>query len=186
MSNSQATSLRRSSPWRATPISNVCDGEIPLGRVVDADTWVDMSSHSLYRLTGKSMYDRMENIGCASQVHESIRFAVLSHGTQDDPIFCYANKGALQLFQWPESEIYQLPSRYSAPEGKLRDDRSNAISTTAQQKFSFITSATRQTKTGNLFEMNDVLLWNVYDNDGVRVGQTALVDCKLVKQVEAQ
>ena len=184
-SNSQELSSRRRRPrlWRATPISEGANNERPTGRVEDRDAWIDLSSHSLYDLSGKSMYDRMDQIDCATQVHATTRYAVLSHGTQEDPIFCYFNSGALQLFQWPESEIYQIPSRYSAPEGKLRDDRSSVISKTSQQQFNVIPSAIRQTRNGSLFEMVDVLLWNVYNEDGVRVGQTALVDCNKVKPV---
>jgi hypothetical protein len=42
----------------------------------------------------------------------------------------------------------------------------------------------KQKADGDLFEMVNVLLWNVYNNDGQRVGQTAVsYDRNLVRPV---
>jgi MEKHLA domain len=165
------------------------DDGIPVGRVVDMVAWVELSSKSLYQQTGQSLFDRMDGVETVAQVHRSTRYAVLSHGTQPDPIYCYFNDGALLTFQWPESEIYQKPSRYSAPAGPEREDRQVQIETAAQQGdiARVIPSAIRQTKTGEVFELVNVLLWNVYDDHdgggGERVGQTALFDRELLRPI---
>jgi hypothetical protein len=177
---------------------------IPIGRVVDVDGWVELCSQNLYEQTGQSLYDRMEGISTPAQVHRSTRYSVLSHGVQDDPIYCYFNDGALETFQWSEAEVYQIPSRYSAPAGPVRDARQVMMASIAAAEsppqqdepppkeggdggVRVIPSAIRQTKDGALFELVNVLLWNVYvdDDNGRRrrVGQTALFDRDLVRPV---
>jgi hypothetical protein len=158
---------------------------IPKGRVKDIDAWIQLSSDSLQRLTGKSLLDYVEdeNITTLSQIHDSERYAVLSHGTQDDPIYCYFNQAALLQFQWTEEEVYFLPSRYSAPDGADRTARQADVQQALKDDFKELTSVIRQTKHGDLFEMVNVVLWNVYNGTQL-VGQTAIYDRELVRQVE--
>jgi hypothetical protein len=158
---------------------------VPKGRVEDKDAWIQMSSDSLKKVTGKSIFDYMEedNVTTPHQIHDNERYAVLSHGTQDDPIYCYFNKAALQQFQWTEEEVYSLPSRYSAPDGADRTRRQADVQQALQDDVKELTSIVRQTKQGDLFEMVNVVLWNVY-NGTQRVGQTAIYDRKLVRPVE--
>jgi len=161
---------------------------IPPGRVEDADEWVTLSSESLRKFTGRSLYDEM---GCPSDrtttapghVHDSERYAVLSHGTQDDPIYCYFNRAALLAFEFPEPEVYRLPSRYSAPDGTVRTERDSIIRSVAETRGDgdgdevvVLEGAVRRKDSGELFQIERVLLWNVYDRDGNRVGQTAIFD----------
>jgi len=154
---------------------------IPPGRVEDIDEWLQLSSDSLEKFTGKSLLDVMEGVTTLDQIHSNTRYAVLSHGNQTDPIYNYFNKGALLQFQWPEHEIYSLPSRYSAPDGALRNDRAKMMKTVEQQQqVRTIPTAIRQTKSGKQFQLHDVMLWNVYDKDGIRVGQTAIFDRTLI------
>lgn len=148
---------------------------IPPGRVEDIDEWVRLSSESIKRFTGTSL---LEGLGLDSvqDVHTNERFAVLSHGNQTDPIYNYFNKAALLQFQWPESEVYSLPSRYSAPDGFLREDRAEMMKTVEDQDVRTIPIAIRQTKDGEFFQLTNVTLWNVYDDEGTRLGQTACFD----------
>jgi MEKHLA domain/Ion transport protein len=88
----------------------------PLGRVDDINTWIQWSSNSLMQVYNQSLLELMR-IDSIEEVHTHKRYAVLSHGTQDDPIFCYSNVAARDAFQYTEDEFYQLPSRYSAPGG---------------------------------------------------------------------
>lgn len=150
---------------------------IPPGRVEDMDDWVRLSSESLYKFTGQSLLDVMDDVSSFDEIHSNERFAVLSHGNQTDPIYNYFNKAALNQFEWPESEIYSLPSRYSAPDGALRSDREQMLKTVEQQEeVRIIPTAIRQTKSGTQFQLTNVTLWNVFDDSGVRVGQTAWFD----------
>jgi len=156
---------------------------IPDGRVEDIDGWIRLSSESLKKLTGKNLFDRMEDVETYAHVHENERYAVLSHGTQDDPIYKYFNKGAFLTFRWPEDEVYKLPSRYSAPDGAVRSDRAVMMQTVVDQDVREIPVAIRNTKFGEQFQLKDAILWNVYDDSGRRVGQTALFDRTLITPV---
>lgn len=166
--------------WRRTR-SHLLHRVIPPGRVEDIDEWVRLSSDSLKRLTGVSLLDVMDGVSTIHNVHDNERYAVLSHGNQTDPIYNYFNKGAFLTFQWTESEIYNLPSRYSAPDGSVRSDRAKMMQTVVEQHVRFIPLAIRQNKAGECFQLTNVTLWNVYDDDGIRVGQTAFFDRTLIK-----
>ena len=149
------------------------------------DEWVQLSSDSLKQFTGKSLLDVLHDVSSISDIHSNTRNAVLSHGNQTDPIYNYFNKAALQQFEWPESEIYSLQSRYSAPDGALRRNRDEAIQSIAQlEQVRILPTAIRQTKSGVQFQLVNVTLWNVYDTDGVRLGQTAWFDRNLICKLE--
>lgn len=148
-------------------------------RVNDPDDWIRLSSNSLERITGKTLYETI-HVETAQQVHENERYAVLSHDTAGDPVYNYGNRAAVEVFKWPEDEFYQLPSRYSAPDGTIRNSRSTDIQDAIDSDLKTIALAIRQTKHGELFQLTDVMLWNVYDDDGHRVGQTAIYDRNLV------
>ena len=156
----------------------------PPGRVDDVDEWVSWSSDSLERLSGESLLDKMEGVGSVAEVHGNERYAVLSHGIQEDPIYNYFNEGALQTFLWPPEEIYSVPSRYSAPSGNVRQERQQLMQNVVEQDLRVFPTAIRQNKLGKQFQLTNVLLWNVYNNDGDRVGQTALFDRNLIVPVE--
>ena len=158
---------------------------IPTGRVADMDAWIQLSSDSLQKFTGKSLFDYMKGVSEPSQVHDHERYAVLSHGVQDDPIYCYFNKAAFLQFQFSEDEVYQLPSRYSAPDGAERESRAEDVQQAVAEDVKELGSVIRQTKHGELFEMVNVILWNVYDESGERVGQTAFYDRDLVRPVSS-
>jgi hypothetical protein len=114
-------------------------------------------------------------------VHTHKRYAVLSHGIQEDPVFCYSNVAAREAFQYTEDELYQLPSRYSAPGGGERKNRQSV----SNNNIWFIPSGIRQRKDKSLFEFRDVILWNVYNDRGIRLGQTAVYDQAKVTNVQS-
>jgi hypothetical protein len=126
------------------------------------------------------------NVSTLDQVHSNERFAVLSHGTQDDPIFCYFNKAAFLTFLFTEEEAYSTPSRQSAPDGAARQVRQNDIDSSVTENVRHIPVAIRQNKAGDVFEIRDILLWNVYDERGERVGQTAIYDRSKIKPLSKE
>lgn len=128
----------------------------------------------------------MEGVTSFDQVHDNERYAVLSHGNQTDPIYNYFNKGALLQFQYPQEKVYSLPSRCSAPGGAHQIDRAKIMTqmTKESNDVRTIPSAIRQTKDKRQFQLTNVTLWNVHDDDGVRVGQTAIFDRTLIIYVE--
>ena len=186
----------RQSGWRNTLSAAVISDDgyfedenesIPEGRVANITQWLTWSDNSLKNLCedGKGgLFDRINGIlgkGAIStpqQIHESDRFAVLSHGNQSDPIYNYVNAAGFRVFRWPEEVYYQLPSRKSAPEGAARNERAKVVDTTVVKDITYIGEAVRVRYPNATVTLRDAILWNVYDDDGYRVGQTVLFDAE--------
>ena len=158
------------------------------GRVEDIDQWIQWCSDSLKQARGVSLLEFMQ-VDSIQAVHSHERYAVVSHGIQEDPIFCYANAATLKTFQYTEEEFYQLPSRKSAPTlGGERSTRQSIMSDVDNNQVWDIPSGIRQRKDGSLFEFRNVILWNVYDTTSTstesrRVGQCAVYDRALIQEV---
>jgi MEKHLA domain len=158
---------------------------IPPGRVKNLTEWIQWSSDSLFRVYNQSLLEIM-GLSSIDEVHTDTRFAVLSHNVDDDPIYCYTNQATRDIFQYTEDEYYQLPSRYSAPSGIARKNRQVIMDQSNQGDVWIMPSGLRQRKDGSLFEICDVILWNVYDAEGTRVGQSAVYDRMKVKNIDPQ
>lgn len=152
-------------------------------RLPDPDEWISLSSDSLDRLTGRNLYERLGIEARPSIVHYSDRFAVVAHGTEPDPMIHYANQAALELFDYSEKEIYQIPSRVTAPEhvARAHDD---VLELPVHDDFWLIPRAMRQRRSGELFESDNVLVFCVYDEDGKWIGQTTVYDLDQVHLVD--
>lgn len=86
------------------------------------------------------------------------------------------------MFRWPKEIFYQLPSRYSAPDGDIRKARAKQIESTTAKDITYISEAIRVRYPNSTVTLRNAILWNVYDDDnnhGCRVGQTVLFDSKL-------
>lgn len=100
-------------------------------------------------------------------------FAVVSHGTQADPVFNYANLFAQQLFGYAWDEFIALPSRLSAraPE---RDERARLLELVTRQGYIEDYAGIRVRRNGTLFRISRATVWNVVDTGGVLHGQAAM------------
>ena len=176
----RTTTCRLQRPHRRLALNAASFPVLPSGRVADVDRWLRICSDSLENLTGTSLVDRMDGVERLDEVTANERYAVLSHGTQDDPIYNYANRATLLAFQYPEEGFYQLASRNSAPAGATRDDRDALVEEFKAKGYGVFPTAIRQTKTGELFEITDISLSNVYNEQGGRVGQMAVFDRDLI------
>ncbi len=102
--------------------------------------------------------------------------AVVSHGTEADPIFRYANRAALDLWEMDWQAFTRLPSRLSAePATAIQSDRADLLRAALQKGWIDTYSGVRISSTGRRFEIHDTVLWNVVDADGVRHGQAAFI-----------
>ncbi|MBS3962979.1 MAG: MEKHLA domain-containing protein [Methylomonas sp.] len=102
-------------------------------------------------------------------------FAVLSHDTATDPLFNYANRTALKLFELSWPELIALPSRFSA-EPLERSQRDHLLKTVATAGYVEHYSGVRISKSGRRFVINHAVIWNVYDANGLYCGQAACFD----------
>ncbi len=61
----------------------------------------------------ESSQSTTHNITTAQELDKNLRFGILSHGTQSDPIYNYGNAASLALFEQTIENLCQTPSRYS-------------------------------------------------------------------------
>lgn len=99
-------------------------------------------------------------------------FALLSHNTDQDPLFNYANRTALDLFEFSWDELIGLPSRLSA-EPVNQQERERLLARVTTQGFIDDYAGVRISKTGRRFRIQGAVVWNVIDEQGVYRGQAA-------------
>lgn len=104
----------------------------------------------------------------------SAPFAVVSHDTQADPIFNYANRRALELFEMDWDSFTRLPSRFSA-ETAYQEGRGKSLDEVSQRGYVQGYSGIRIAKSGRRFWIRDTTIWNLVTSDGQFHGQAALI-----------
>lgn len=100
-------------------------------------------------------------------------FAVMSHGTETDPVFNYANQCALDLFEITWENFIKLPSKYSA-EAESQDERERILQQVAENGYADDYSGVRISNKGRRFQIKNATVWNVI-NQGRCYGQAALI-----------
>lgn len=99
-------------------------------------------------------------------------FVLVSHGTEVDPIFNYANRKALELWEVSWEDFTQLPSRKTAEE-VVQEERNRLLVETANKGFSNF-SGVRLTSTGQRFYIENGIIWNLLDEKHQYCGQAAV------------
>jgi MEKHLA domain-containing protein len=122
-------------------------------------------------LTGK--YILASNIKNLSRDLFFAPFAVISHGTEDDPVFNYANQCALDLFEITWDDFIKLPSRYSA-EADSQDERHRILKKVSEDGYADDYTGVRITNKGKRFQIKNATVWNVFNQDNY-YGQAALI-----------
>ena len=100
---------------------------------------------------------------------------VLAHGTEDDPLFFYANRAALDLFALTGEQLLDMPSRLSA-EMPQRGERESLLAQVRDRGFIEDYRGVRIASTGQRFRIEAATVWNLVDKGGVRMGQAATFD----------
>lgn len=128
---------------------------------------------SFRRLTGRVLLDDsgVEDGPLLAMLDEA-PFALVSHGIEDDPVFNYGNNTALKAFAMSWEEFIALPSRYSA-ELPNREVRQRLLDEVKRKGFIDHYSGVRIARDGRRFLVEDAIVWNVIDEDGVYRGQAA-------------
>lgn len=98
--------------------------------------------------------------------------AVVAHGTEADPVFFFGNRRALELFEYDVAQFTRIPSRLSA-EAPLREERQALLDRVSAQGFIRDYAGVRIAASGRRFRIDDAVVWNLVDADGVRHGQAA-------------
>jgi hypothetical protein len=122
---------------------------------------------SFERLTGRRLAE-----GDGAWALWSAPRAIVAHGTEPDPVFFYANRLALELFELTGPAFTRLPSRLSA-EPVARAERAHAMARVAAQGFIDDYAGVRVSAAGRRFRIEQAVVWNADDGEGRRVGQAA-------------
>jgi hypothetical protein len=128
---------------------------------------------SFLRITGKPLIDIAAN-GNIYQVLYDAPFCVVSHNTDDDPIFNYANKAAQAAFEMHWDDFTRLPSRLSA-EAMTQEERDTLLARVTKNDFIDDYQGVRISSTGKRFFIEDAIVWNIKDEHGHYHGQAAVI-----------
>lgn len=139
-----------------------------------SDARLRLIAESYQRLTGKPLLPE------TPQMDDELRnamwhapFAIVAHGTEDDPVFFYGNRYALQHFEMSAGAFSQLPSRLSA-EPMAQEAREQALREVAERGYIDGYSGMRVAKSGRRFMIADCTIWNLLDAQGGFYGQAAI------------
>jgi len=99
-------------------------------------------------------------------------FAVVSHNTDSDPIFNYANQTALDLFEMTWDDFTMLPSRKSAAPIN-QTERSRLLLEVTANGIIHDYSGVRLSQSGRAFLIENGKVWNLQECGGGYYGQAA-------------
>ncbi|MBV5334108.1 MEKHLA domain-containing protein [bacterium] len=127
-------------------------------------------AESFLRLTGRPLFDdpSPERLWNAPRV-------IVAHGTEADPVFFYGNRMALDVFEMDFPRFIQLPSRFSA-EPLARGERARLLERVSRDGYIDDYAGVRISATGKRFRIEQAVVWNLIDVDGVLHGQAATFD----------
>lgn len=130
---------------------------------------------SFERLLGRPLIARAHDPAGDAKALWQAPFAVLSHGTEIDPVLNYANAIALQLWEMPLAQLLATPSRLTA-EPIAQEARDKLMSEVLRTGFMTGYSGVRIAATGRRFRIENVTIWNLSHPDGAFAGQAATFD----------
>ena len=136
---------------------------------------IDLLFKSYKKWTGKELADIKGEPGQIAEHISNAPFALVSHDTQDDPVFNYGNRKALELFELDWDEFTKLHSRESA-EPVNREERARLFKRVTENGYIDDYRGIRISSSGRRFEFRDATVWNVVDEEGIYKGQAAFFD----------
>jgi hypothetical protein len=128
---------------------------------------------SYHHWTGRDLVDpNLSPFEQARALYEA-PFVTASHGTEADPVFNYANRAALALFETTWADFISMPSRLSA-EPVAREERAKLLARVNQHGFIDDYSGVRISTSGRRFRIRRATVWNVIDARGAPGGQAVV------------
>jgi hypothetical protein len=108
----------------------------------------------------------------AGWLYQQAPSAVLAHDTAAVPRFVYANRAAQACFEYAWDEIVGLPSHLSAEPG-ARAERQRLLEEVTARGFATNYAGVRIAKSGRRFRIEDGVVWQLADAEGIIRGQAA-------------
>ena len=134
--------------------------------------WSQILANSYHRLLGEHLIDSADTPEQLSKALFYAPFALVSHGTEANPIFNYGNQTALQLWALSWEEFIRTPSAASA-EPINREERAIALRQAKEQGYIKNYEGIRISSVGQRFVIKQVTVWNLTDKSGQKCGQAA-------------
>ena len=143
-------------------------------------TYNRLMANSFQRFTGESILGQTATGALSDRALAQAMFdapqAIVSHGTEADPIFRFANAQALALWEMDWAAFIRLPSRLSAEAtGDIQSDRNALLKAALVKGWVDNYTGVRISSTGRRFDIRNTVLWNVVDDAGVHHGQAAFI-----------
>jgi MEKHLA domain len=129
---------------------------------------------SFQHWTGRSLMLDQPLENSAQALYEA-PFVLVSHGTEADPIFNYGNRQALELWELDWQTFTRLPSRRSVAPTE-HEDRERLLQEAKAKGYISNYRGIRISSTGRQFWIENVILWDVLDEQQQPCGQAATFD----------
>jgi ribosomal protein S18 acetylase RimI-like enzyme len=123
--------------------------------------------------TGRDLVENVPQPGALARALYEAPFVVASHGDEPDPVFNYANRAALALFEATWDEFTSMPSRLSA-EPVAREERAALLARVTAHGFIDDYGGVRISIRGRRFRIARATVWNVIDARGAHRGQAVV------------
>lgn len=133
---------------------------------------VSLLASSFRRLLGRDLVVAGDSVETALWLAPRV---IVAHGTENDPIFFYANRLALKRFEMSWDEFTRLPSPYSA-EAPVRDERAQLLARVSRDGYIDDYAGVRIAASGRRFRIESAVVWNLIDAAGQCHGQAATFD----------
>ena len=125
------------------------------------------------RLLGRDLADVADGPNSEAQLFDAPCAVLSALGPfGSDHAFNYANRAALQLFEYSWDELMGKPSSASA-EPVHRDERRKLLDEVGKHGFLENYSGIRISKNGRRFRIKKATVFNLLDDDGKYIGQAA-------------
>ncbi len=129
-------------------------------------------AESFRHWTGRDLSEAPTDPADLSSRLYHIPFVLVSHGTEADPLFSYANLAAQSLWELDWDALIGMPSRRTA-EPEAQGERSQALKTALAGGWVKGYSGIRISSTGRRFIIKDGIIWSLRDAYGEVRGQAA-------------
>lgn len=126
---------------------------------------------SYQRLLGKPLLNSQDSRPLVEQLYQ-FPAVILAHNGGDDPCFTYANLTAQRLWGMGWDQLVGMPSRYSA-EPDHRDSRAQLLAQVQAKGYIDNYRGIRISASGQRFEIQQAVVFNLLDREGKKVGQAA-------------
>jgi hypothetical protein len=134
--------------------------------------WSQLLLNSFRHWTGRELLERVGDRAYQAHALFLSPIVVISHGMEEDPLLNYGNQVALELWEMSWEDLTRTPSRLTA-EPTNRAEREWMLEQAKNHGYIDTYRGVRISATGRRFLVENALIWNVADAEGLRIGQAA-------------